>query len=259
MNKIVLCLGVLVLAAWSAPAPAQNDAVFLENVGMLQFNAGEYAVNTRTPDSIPRLTCAYNPLNDDSYLPTSVTCKNKGYDDSGSIMWKCKADMDASLDFDNIQISCEGYNYPGDKMVRAGSCALTYTLKLTSAGVREPQEYRHQVPPPKTDDYYHHQEPRQVHVRNHQENYYKQPVEVKPLWTFTNVLILVFVVVLVVRCCCKKSKKAPINNNNNTYYEKKQEESAYNNESQPSAPYSNEATPSGYINKRSGYAETVSR
>jgi len=280
MNKItLLCIGFVAATVLAAPKPQQygGDSIRLQDIGVLQFNVGEYAVNTRTPESIPRVTCAYNPLGDDNYLPTSVICKNKGLDESGSIIWKCEANMDSSLDFDNIQISCEGYNYPGDEFVRKGSCALTYTLKTTPNAKlynqqqqqqQQPAGMRNPPPPPppphRTPEGYHNQQPRGV--RDYKEHYRTPETTVRAVsgWTFSNVLILVLVVVLIYRCCIKKRARKTTNeneNNNDRNVEKNTYDNVSNNDyGQPSAPpYEDVEGPSGHMSKRSGYANSVIR
>jgi len=259
MNKVLLCIGVVAVAVWSAPAG--GDAMLLSDVKTLQFRAGEYAVNTRTPEDIPRLTCAYNPLEGKVRTPDNVICKNKGLDDGGNVVWKCEADMDDALAFDNIQVSCEGYNFPGDKYIRAGSCALTYTLKLTPAAKNKYNA------PPNAEHY-------NVRVPRGDANpppHYVQTGAVKATsgWTFTNVLILVLVCAVIIRCCCKKGKKKnnDIDNFNERTYDNSQP--AYNPDykpeftpgynAEPSAPNANDAEPTGTMSKRTGYAETVSR
>jgi len=256
MNKIVVYVAILVVVALSAPS-TNNDSVLLTDIQVLQFNAGEYAVNTRTPENIPTLSCAYNPLNNDNLLPTSVTCKNKGVDSTGSVVWKCSGNMDASLEFDNVQISCEGYSFPGDKYVRRGSCALAYTLKVSpNANNNIRQQYQQQEQPRQYQHYQHHR------VQDAREHYRVETTETASAWTFTNVLILVLVCVLVVRCCCRKKKNPDMNTNTVNEAEKKQCENQNGNNVEPSAPpYYDTAdqNPAGYVTKRSAFAETVSR
>jgi len=255
MNKVVLFVAFAAATVLAAPNDGYvgNDGILLSDIQVLKFNAGETALNTRTPDVIPRLACAYNPLGNDMYLPSSVTCKNKGMDDNGGIIWKCDAEMDSSLAFDNIQVSCEGYRYPGDEYIRKGSCALTYTLKLTAdAKVNEPRPTGRPTPPPPG---FYRDGPT---GKTHAGHYRVRETKGTSLWTFSNVLILVLVAVLIYRCCLKKKAKKTFD------VENPMEKSAYdnvsNNNTEPSAPpYEDVEGPSGSVTKRSGYAETVSR
>ena len=42
--------------------------------------------------------------------------------------------MDNEYRFGKISVSCEGYDYPDDPYVLAGSCGLEYTIDRTTAG-----------------------------------------------------------------------------------------------------------------------------
>jgi len=243
MNKILLCIGVVCVGVVLSSAPPTGDRILQTDVKMLKFKAGEYAVNTRTNEDIPRLSCAYNPLGDDSRLPTSVTCRNKGLDDRGNIIWKCEAEMDKSLEFDNLQVSCEGYDFPGDKYIRAGSCALTYTLKLAEEERHYHQPRNDNVPPPPPPppqyDY---------NYAQHHEHYRKPEVRTVSAWTFSNVLILVLVCALIIRCCCRKSKRPVVVSTPTPMTENV-------NDGTPSAPPFEDEDKS--MTKRTGYAENI--
>jgi len=234
----------MVTLAWGAPSVNNYKPILLKNVKTLRFFAGQYALNTRDNQPIPQLECAYNPLNDPSALPTAVTCHNSGVDYSGAVVWKCKAKMADTLEFDNLQVSCEGYSRPGDEYVKEGSCALRYTLKIVSAQDQ-------QTP---NDNARHHHYTRaaadEAREYNNRQNHYHNNVEVASGWSFTTVLIFVLVVVLIIRCC---RKKGGARTNNTT--QPVVENSTGDNE--PSAPpYSDD---SSSFSKRTGYAETVSR
>merc|ERR1712107_882303 len=43
-------------------------------------------------------------------------------------------DMDNGLRFGQVEVVCEGYDYPDDPYILAGSCGLEYTLELTKEG-----------------------------------------------------------------------------------------------------------------------------
>ena len=65
--------------------------------------------------------------------PELVQCYNRGTDGT-SIQWECKAEMDNSLRFGQLKVVCEGYDYPDDPFILAGSCGLEYFLELTKEG-----------------------------------------------------------------------------------------------------------------------------
>merc|ERR1712210_415487 len=68
-----------------------------------------------------------------AFVPTVVQCYNRGTDGQ-DIQWECKADMEMKYKFGQIQVTCEGYDYPDDPYILAGSCGLEYTLELTKEG-----------------------------------------------------------------------------------------------------------------------------
>merc|ERR1712013_103131 len=65
--------------------------------------------------------------------PGVVQCYNRGWD-GREVQWECKADMEGSVRFGKVEVVCEGYDYPEDEYILAGSCGLEYTLELTKEG-----------------------------------------------------------------------------------------------------------------------------
>ncbi|NXT77245.1 SARAF factor, partial [Zapornia atra] len=51
--------------------------------------------------------------------------------------WQCKADLDRAYRFGELEVSCEGYDYPEDPYILAGSCSLLFRLELTEEGERK--------------------------------------------------------------------------------------------------------------------------
>jgi len=237
MMKVAVCVACLVVAV-ALCAPMNQQAykpILLKEVKSLRFVYGQYALNTRDNDLIPQLDCAYNPLNDDNALPRDVICNNVGFDNTGAIKWKCEAIMGSNLEFDNLQVSCEGYSAPGDEYVKEGSCSLRYTLKITDVA-NEPHD----------NQYVHH------HQHREHQHYRTQNVEAAEGWSFTTVLIFVLIGVLIYRCCCRGKK------NKGTVNENCSENTETVNKFEPSAPVENSDDSSSFT-KRSGFAETVSR
>lgn len=66
------------------------------------------------------------------YKPTTVQCHNTG-SDGVDVQWRCEAELDSDVAFDNVQVSCEGYYAPEDEYILKGSCGLEYSLKYTNA------------------------------------------------------------------------------------------------------------------------------
>lgn len=236
-TKVILAAGVA--AAVLAVCARADDRVLLEDVEALMFRAGEEVVDSRSGEHLPRLQCAYNPLGDSKYLPGAVMCRNKGMDDHGGVVWKCSAELDDALRFDNIQVSCEGYSRPGDRFVRKGSCVLTYTLALTPAGEQKQQQQRQNQQNQQNQQRqpeYHYQQPRpdpqeqgyRFNDNNGHPHYYAAgannynnnvgETRVVSVWTFSNVLLFVLATYVVGRCvfrCCA-SKPERVTGSSNT-------------------------------------------
>jgi hypothetical protein len=41
-----------------------------------------------------------------------------------SLKWECKADLNKAVKFGELKVSCEGYDYPNDEYILAGSCGV---------------------------------------------------------------------------------------------------------------------------------------
>ena len=73
---------------------------------------------SRRGQPIPQLTCIGKPCR--LYQPEAVRCTNIG--GSGTdVDWKCEADLPDSLRFGRVQVSCEGWDGPGDPYVMKGA------------------------------------------------------------------------------------------------------------------------------------------
>jgi len=62
------------------------------------------------------------------YKPDTIRCYNVGYD-GNDVNWDCKANLDESVKFGNLNIKCEGFEYPHDPYILIGSCGLEYNLE----------------------------------------------------------------------------------------------------------------------------------
>ncbi|KAF8602846.1 DUF1183-domain-containing protein [Ceratobasidium sp. AG-I] len=102
--------------------------VKLSSIKTLTLYAGERTKARRTAP-VPQLACEGNVCR--SYQPSAIQCTNAGGTDV-DIDWKCEADLPSSLRFGRLQVSCEGWDGPGDTYVLKGSCGLTYSLVRVS-------------------------------------------------------------------------------------------------------------------------------
>ena len=114
-------------------ATAQREAVKLEQITALTFREGAMSKGRRT-SPVPQLKCmGGSAMSHREFHPSVVQCKNAGYD-GVDVQWECTADLDDSVKFGSTDVYCEGFEYPEDPFILAGSCGLEYSLDLTAAG-----------------------------------------------------------------------------------------------------------------------------
>ncbi|KAI0709785.1 hypothetical protein C8Q76DRAFT_80283 [Earliella scabrosa] len=111
---------------------SRMSRVALAKIPSLTFYKDSQTLSRRG-QPIPQLTCIGKPCR--LYQPEAVRCTNIG--GSGTdVDWKCEADLPDSLRFGRVQVSCEGWDGPGDPYVMKGSCGLEYRLVQVPAGLR---------------------------------------------------------------------------------------------------------------------------
>ncbi|CAI4229221.1 unnamed protein product [Auanema sp. JU1783] len=62
------------------------------------------------------------------FAPKVVQCFQTGHDGL-DYQWRCTADLPRDLEFGEVTVTCEGYDYPEDRFILAGSCGLEYKLE----------------------------------------------------------------------------------------------------------------------------------
>lgn len=125
---------------------ANANRVLLREVTSLTLHRGEYTAGRRSAP-VPQLECiggtAYG-----RFSPKTVQCYNRGWDGS-DVQWECKAEMPLDYQFGKIEVTCEGYDYPNDPFILAGSCGLRYELDYTSTGAKKqaftPSKYMERI------------------------------------------------------------------------------------------------------------------
>ncbi|NXD27771.1 SARAF factor, partial [Spelaeornis formosus] len=108
--------------------------VLLRDVQALTLHRGQYTTSRRTA-AVPQLQCTGGSAGC-SRVPEVVQCYNKGWD-GYDVQWQCKADLENVYRFGQIEVSCEGYDYPDDPYILRGSCSLLFRLELTEEGERK--------------------------------------------------------------------------------------------------------------------------
>ena len=85
--------------------------------------------NGRRSSPVPQLKCVGGTAGCHAFQPKVVQCINRG-SDGYDVQWECKTEMDSAYRFGQIQVSCEGYDYPDDPYVLRGSCGVHLLLLL---------------------------------------------------------------------------------------------------------------------------------
>lgn len=123
---LVVCLG-LTLCFCEAK---RSDKVRLEKIQTLTLNADGLTTGRRS-SPIKQLTCVGGYCS--RARVTSAQCYNRGFD-GRDIQWECKAEMPSNYKFGKVEVICEGYDYPEDEYILAGSCGLEYTIDEIAGG-----------------------------------------------------------------------------------------------------------------------------
>ncbi|XP_064917618.1 store-operated calcium entry-associated regulatory factor isoform X1 [Columba livia] len=138
VKESALFLLLLCTAAGPARGWDQPGRVLLREVQALTLRRGQFTASRRTP-AVPQLQCTGGTAGC-SRVPEVVQCYNKGWD-GYDVQWQCKADLENTYRFGQIEVSCEGYDYPDDLYILRGSCSLLFRLELTEEGERKVKNY----------------------------------------------------------------------------------------------------------------------
>jgi len=108
-----------------------SKRVRLQDVQVLTLHQGKMTTGRRS-SPVPQLNCVGGSAKG-MFNPQVVQCYNRGWDGI-DVQWECKTDLDMDYRLGSVNVICEGYDYPDDPYILAGSCGLEYTLELTQAG-----------------------------------------------------------------------------------------------------------------------------
>ena len=129
MLVLLLFLSVVTSCAGWGNSPGKR--VLLKDVQAITLREHEMTTGRRS-SPMPQLQCVnQGSASCSGNKPKMVQCLNRG-SDGVDIQWECKGDMDRSIKFGSIEVSCEGYEYPDDPYILAGSCGLSYSLDYMS-------------------------------------------------------------------------------------------------------------------------------
>jgi len=128
---VVICMAVSTASAAWGFGGEDHGKVKLKDVQVLTLKDGKMTTGHRS-SPVPQLNCVGGSAQG-KFRPQVVQCKNMGWDGQ-DVQWECKSDMDNLYRFGEIEVLCEGYDYPEDPYITKGSCGLEYTLEYTKEG-----------------------------------------------------------------------------------------------------------------------------
>lgn len=102
----------------------------LTDIQAVTFRAGEYADRVRSTNQLT-MQCTKGDAcrSTHSFHPTTAMCENKG-SDGVRAQWRCEfPELNQAVRIPEFTVRCEGWSYPGDPMIRPGSCILDYSLE----------------------------------------------------------------------------------------------------------------------------------
>ena len=120
-QKLILTLGLCLCLC-----RASATKVKLSDVKAITLTAGQFTTGRRSAPVLQQ-QCRGNFCKG---APTIIQCTNSG-SDGLDIQWACEGDLPEWLSFKNTDINCEGYDYPTDPYILAGSCGMSYSLQGT--------------------------------------------------------------------------------------------------------------------------------
>ena len=108
------------LSTLTSPSHCSMSRIALARIPSLTFYK-DSLTTSRRGSPISQLTCIGKPCR--LYQPDVVRCTNSG--GSGTdVDWKCEADLPESLRLGRVEVSCEGWDGPGDPYVLKGEHTL---------------------------------------------------------------------------------------------------------------------------------------
>lgn len=105
-------------------AAAAQDRVLLRDVQSITATRGMMTRHRRVA-AVPQMACTGSHC---MHEPSAIRCKNDGWD-GRDVQWTCTAELPNSIRLDKAEVLCEGYDYPDDPYILAGSCGVEYSLK----------------------------------------------------------------------------------------------------------------------------------
>mgnify|MGYP001262428055 CR=1 FL=1 len=121
MNKYAKMTIAMCFAVLAATAAAAHEKVPIKEVTSLLLHRGKMTTGRRSAP-VPQINC----LSNCNHSPDTIFCSNVGFDGE-DVVWECKSDP-AGAAFRNLNVQCEGYDYPDDPYILKGSCGIEFSM-----------------------------------------------------------------------------------------------------------------------------------
>ena len=129
-NNLLIGLSSLAIVVifLSGMIECRKDKIKLKDIQVLTLKPNMWTTGRRTR-SVPQLNCVGG--NCDAIKGQTVQCYNRG-SDGVDIQWECQSNIKSGYKFGNLEVVCEGYDYPDDDYVLVGSCGLEFAIEKTA-------------------------------------------------------------------------------------------------------------------------------
>lgn len=117
--KMIIAMFFIVLT--TATDAGAHEKVPIREVTSLLLHRGKMTTGRRS-SPVPQLTCLSNCRG----APDTIYCSNAGHD-GVDVVWECKSDPAGAV-FRDLNIQCEGYEYPDDPYILKGSCGIEFRM-----------------------------------------------------------------------------------------------------------------------------------
>ena len=118
---MIIAMFFIVLSAGVSAASGKHEKVPIREVSSLLLRRGKMTTGRRA-SPVPQLACLSNCQD----APDTIYCSNAGHDGE-DVVWECKSDPAGAVIRD-LNVQCEGYDYPDDPYILKGSCGIEFRM-----------------------------------------------------------------------------------------------------------------------------------
>ena len=121
--KMIIAMFFIVLTAGAgvSAASGKHEKVPIREVSSLLLHRGKMTTGRRA-SPVPQLNCLSNCQD----APDTIYCSNAGHDGE-DVVWECKSDPAGAV-LRDLNVQCEGYDYPDDPYILKGSCGIEFSM-----------------------------------------------------------------------------------------------------------------------------------